>query len=211
MDEIRHGQGEDRLDRGNSDPRLGATLVQHPPEAVHHQGLACKTHGKRKHGAEVAVRRGPKHGIGCGDHHAPDRERGYFAFQDEREPDSHEPEKKDRRNEPRDAQHHAYVPGCMGFLCLGHVAHSQARACELRPELLAPRRAHVRAPPATCLSHHPQTAAIAMTAIAMSRNAAASAPPCKRCLARNVVTATITERQPPATTTRWGMKRRYAA
>src|SRR5213592_4543999 len=73
---------------------------------------------------------GAKHGIGCGDHHEPDREGGYFAFQDEREPDSHEPEKKDRRNESRDAQHHAYVPGCMGFLCLGHVAHSQARACE---------------------------------------------------------------------------------
>jgi len=110
------------------------------------------------------------------------------------------------RNEPRDAQHHAYVPGCMGFLCLGHVAHSQARACELRPELLRRRRVHVRAPRATCLSHHPQTAAIAITAIAMSRNAAASPPRCKRCLARNVVTATITERQPPASTNRSGTR-----
>src|SRR5882762_791467 len=211
MDEIRHGQGEDRLDRSNGYPRLSAALVQHPPDAVRHQGLPCKAHGKGKHGAEVAVRRGPEHGIGGGDHHEPDRERGSLAFQHERKPNPHESEKKDCRDEARDPQHYAYVPRCMGFLRFGHVANSQAGGRELRPKLLRRRRVHVRTSRATCLSHHPQTAAIAMTAIAMSRNAAASPLPRNRCLARNAVATTITERQPPASTNRSGMKRRYTA
>src|SRR5882762_9549403 len=211
MDEIRHGYGEERLDRGNGYPGLSAALVQHPPDAVHHQGLPCKTHGKRKHGAEVAVRHGPERGVGRSNHHEPDRDRGYFAFQDEREPNPHESEKKDRRNESCDAQHHAYVPRCKGFLRFGHVANSQAGGRELRPKLLRRRRVHVRASRAACLSHHPQTAAIAMTAIAINKNAAASPLPRNRCLARNAVATTITERQPPASTNRSGMKRRYTA
>jgi hypothetical protein len=201
MKEIRDQHKQHQCQQGKGQRNVGPAPSgpEHLSDADHDERLSGQAYGKCKLVGEIPAGSGAIENGCARAHQCADKEGGEGGFHDKGEACPDKSQQEQRADPPRDAQHGADIPGRHAAGRDRGFAGNQAGLFKPCPQRRGVGARHERASFTTCLRYQPPAPESPMTTKPINNRAPAS-PDFMRCTPSHVVTTTISESTPPAST-----------